>query len=252
MNFLDQLNRSIFIPTTPKRIISLVPSQTELLVDLGLEDRIVGVTKFCVHPKDLRKKKTIVGGTKNYRFDQIDLLNPDLIIGNKEENDQDGIETLMKKYRVWMSDIYTLDDCLDMIFRLGEVFNVEKKAKFILNRIQSDFSEQPIFKGSAVYLIWNKPMMVAGLDTFIHEMLAQAGFENLIQGRRYPEISREELLDLNPDYLLLSSEPFPFKAKHFEEFGEFLPNTKIRLVDGEFFSWYGSRLLQAKRYFELI
>ena len=97
MNFTDQLNRNIFIPNPPKRIISLVPSQTELLVDLGLEDRIVGVTKFCVHPRDLREKKTIVGGTKNYRFEVIDSLQPDLIIGNKEENDKEGIEILASK-----------------------------------------------------------------------------------------------------------------------------------------------------------
>ncbi|MDG1277510.1 MAG: helical backbone metal receptor [Algoriphagus sp.] len=250
MNFLDQLNRSIFIPSIPKRIISLVPSQTELLVDLGLEDRIVGVTKFCVHPKGLRKGKTIIGGTKNYRFDLIDELDPYLIIGNKEENDQEGIEILMKKYPVWMSDIYTLADSLGMILRLGEIFKVEEKTKSITDRIQSDFLEKPIRKGSAVYLIWNNPIMAAGSRTFINEMLFWAGFENLTKENRYPEISREELKQLNPDYLLLSSEPFPFKAKHLEEFEELLPNTKIKLVDGELFSWYGSRLLRSKQYFE--
>jgi ABC-type Fe3+-hydroxamate transport system substrate-binding protein len=250
MIFLDQLNRSIFIPSIPKRIISLVPSQTELLVDLGLEDRIVGVTKFCVHPKDLRKSKTIIGGTKNYRFDVIDQLNPDLIIGNKEENDQKGVETLMKKYPLWMSDIYTLADSLDMILRLGEIFKVEEEAKLISDRIKSDFLEKPLRKGSAVYLIWNNPLMVAGSKTFINEMLIRAGFENLIQSNRYPEISKEELKQLNPDYLLLSSEPFPFKESHLEEFEELLPKTKIKLVDGELFSWYGSRLLRSKQYFE--
>jgi len=250
MNFLDQLNRTIFIPSIPKRIISLVPSQTELLVDLGLEDRIVGVTKFCVHPKGLRKSKAIIGGTKNYRFDLIDQLNPDLIIGNKEENDQGGIETLMQKYPIWMSDIYTLEDSLDMIHRLGEIFNVEKGAKSISERIQSDFLEKPIRKGSAVYLIWNNPIMVAGSKTFINEMLLKAGFENLIQSNRYPEISKEELQQLNPDYLLLSSEPFPFNESHLKEFGQLLPSTKIKLVDGELFSWYGSRLIYSRPYFE--
>ncbi|MFT6892970.1 MAG: ABC-type Fe3+-hydroxamate transport system substrate-binding protein, partial [Algoriphagus sp.] len=158
MNFFDQLHRSIFIPAIPKRIISLVPSQTELLVDLGLEENIVGVTKFCVHPKSLRKGKAIVGGTKNYRLELIDQLKPDLIIGNKEENDQTGIETLMNNYPVWMSDIYSLEDSLDMIVRLGEIFKVEKKAKSISDQIQDDFLEKVKLKGTAVYLIWNTPM----------------------------------------------------------------------------------------------
>src|SRR5690606_36101517 len=112
MEYIDQLKRSISISHPPQRIISLVPSQTELLVDLGLEEKIVGVTKFCIHPKDLRKRKSIVGGTKNYRMEVIESLKPDLIIGNKEENDQSGIEDLMRKYPVWMSDIYTVEDNL--------------------------------------------------------------------------------------------------------------------------------------------
>lgn len=252
MNFSDQLHRSIFIPTIPKRIISLVPSQTELLVDLGLEENIVGVTKFCVHPKYLRTEKTIIGGTKNYRMDLIDQLKPDLIIGNKEENDQNGIEILMNNYPVWMSDIYSVEDGLDMILRLGEIFKVEKRAKSISDQIQNDFLKKVTFKGTAVYLIWNKPMMAAGADTFINEMLPYAGFENLIGERRYPELSKNELLRLNPEYLLLSSEPFPFKAKHLQEFEDLLPKAKIKLVDGELFSWYGSRLLKSKEYFSTI
>jgi ABC-type Fe3+-hydroxamate transport system substrate-binding protein len=252
MIFFDQLHRSIFISAIPKRIISLVPSQTELLVDLGLEDNIVGVTKFCVHPKSLRKEKAIVGGTKNYRLELIDLLKPDLIIGNKEENDQTGIEILMNNYPVWMSDIYTLEDSLDMILRLGEIFKVEKRAKSIADQIQDDFLEKVKFKGTAVYLIWNKPMMAAGSDTFINGMLPYAGFKNLITESRYPEISLEELQRLDPEYLLLSSEPFPFKPKHLKEFENFLPQAKIVLVDGEMFSWYGSRLLGAKEYFSTI
>jgi ABC-type Fe3+-hydroxamate transport system substrate-binding protein len=252
MIFFDQLHRSIFISTIPKRIISLVPSQTELLVDLGLADNIVGVTKFCVHPKSLLKDKAIVGGTKNYRLELIDQLKPDLIIGNKEENEHTGIEILMNNYPVWMSDIYSLEDSLDMILRLGEIFKVEKRAKSISDQIQDNFLEKVRFKGTAVYLIWNKPMMAAGSDTFINGMLPYAGFENLITESRYPEISLEELQRLDPEYLLLSSEPFPFKPKHLKEFENVLPQAKIVIVDGEMFSWYGSRLLKAKEYFSTI
>jgi len=151
-----------------------------------------------------------------------------------------------------MSDIYSLEDSLDMIVRLGEIFKVEKRAKSISDQIQDDFLEKVKLKGTAVYLIWNTPMMAAGSDTFIDGMMPYAGFENLIKESRYPEISIEELQELNPEYLLLSSEPFPFKSKHLKKFENFLPKAKLVLVDGEMFSWYGSRLLGAKEYFSSI
>ncbi len=250
MNFTDQLNRTIYLPNPPKRIISLVPSQTELLVDLGLEDRIVGVTKFCVHPRDLREKKTIVGGTKNYRFEVIDSLRPDLIIGNKEENDQEGIEILASMYPVWMSDILTVEDSLKMILELGKVTDTLYKAEEIVKQLKMDLNPAMPFKGTAFYLIWNEPIMVAGQDTFINEMLSIAGYKNLISTSRYPEVNIEDLQALDPDYLLLSSEPFPFKEKHLSHFKTLLPNARVRIVDGELFSWYGSRLLKAQFYFK--
>lgn len=250
MEYLDQLRRTISISHPPQRIISLVPSQTELLVDLGLEDRIVGVTKFCIHPKDVRKQKTIVGGTKNYRMEVIESLQPDLVLGNKEENEQSGIEELMGEYPVWLSDIYTLEDSLEMIGSLGEMLVAQTKAKEIILKLKSDFASALPKRGSAVYLIWNDPIMVIGSNTFINDMLNRAGFENLIQKPRYPQLIEKELMLLNPEYLLLSSEPFPFKEKHIQYFQSLLPKAKIRLVDGEMFSWYGSRLLKARSYFE--
>lgn len=250
MVYTDQLQRTVSLFDIPNRIISLVPSQTELLVDLGLEDRIVGVTKFCVHPSRLRKSKTIVGGTKNYRMEVIASLKPDLIIGNKEENDRVGIEELSKDYPVWMSDIYSLEDSFHMIECLGEIFQKEQKAKQLTDQLRNDFSTLAQSKGRAVYLIWNNPMMAAGKKTFIDEMIPLAGFENLIVKERYPVISEEELLRLNPDHLLLSSEPFPFEKKHLNDFQSLLPRAKVTLVDGELFSWYGSRLLKAKTYFQ--
>ena len=117
----DQMQREIKIPNSPQRIISLVPSQTELLFYLGLEKEVVGITKFCVHPREQFKSKTRVGGTKKYHFDRIKKLQPDLIIGNKEENDQTQIEQLAKEYPVWMSDIISFEDALDMIERIGKI-----------------------------------------------------------------------------------------------------------------------------------
>lgn len=250
MEFIDQLNRTIFLPQSPRRIISLVPSQTELLVDLGLEERIVGVTKFCIHPRHLKKQKTIVGGTKNYRFDVIDSLQPDLIIGNKEENDRVGIEKLAAKYPVWMSDIFSLEDNYEMIRQIGEITEKEDRAKELIQKIRFSFETPIPKKGTCVYLIWNEPIMVAGQDTFINVMLEKAGFENLIDESRYPVLEKEDLQRLKPDFLLLSSEPFPFKEKHLDFFRTLLPNSQIKLVDGELFSWYGSRLIHSAAYFQ--
>lgn len=243
--FIDQLQRTIALPGPPSRIISLVPSQTELLVDLGLKDRIVGVTKFCVHPKGLKKEKAIIGGTKDFHFEKIGLLQPDLIIGNKEENYKEGIEKLSEKYPVWMSDIYTLDDALEMMKGIGRITETVEKAEELIQEIKSSFDFQPLKKGSVVYIIWKNPLMAVGKQTFIDDILSRSGFINFIQELRYPEISMKKLKDLSPDLLFLSSEPFPFKQKHIDEFAAELPQTRVQLVDGEMFSWYGSRL----RYF---
>ncbi len=250
--FKDHLHQTIFLPNPPKRIVSLVPSQTELLVDLGLGDRIVGVTKFCIHPKGLKREKTVIGGTKNFRIDRIDSLQPDLIIGNKEENYKEGIERLSEKYPIWMSDIFTLEDAYRMILSIGELTDTVPKANQIISQIKNELEKEFRFKGSAVYLIWKDPLIVVGSNTFIDSMLKKAGFQNLIDQARYPEIDLEELVHMNPDYLLLSSEPFPFKEKHISFFIERLPKTKIRIVDGEMFSWYGSRLVFAGKYFSTL
>jgi len=250
---VDQMGRCVWVPEQPERIISLVPSQTELLYDLGVNDRLVGLTKFCVHPTDLRKKKSVVGGTKDFKISKIRALNPDLVIGNKEENDQTLIEELAKEFPVWMSDIDTLQDASEMIKALGDLVNREEKAENMRKDLLSGFkSLKTAEKGTCVYLIWNEPMMAVGPSTFIHDMLVRAGFRNLVQEKRYPTLHEEDLSALAPDYLLLSSEPFPFKEKHLEKFRSLLPEAKVCLVDGEMFSWYGSRLLKAPAYFQTI
>ena len=253
--YTDQMQREVEIPEFPQRIVSLVPSQTEFLHQIGLGERLVGLTKFCIHPKHWRKEKTVIGGTKNFRFEVIESLQPDLIIGNKEENYREGIEKLAEQYPVWMSDIYTLDDALAMMNELGGILGCSSETQSIVQEIQQGFthweeSRQAPRKPRTAYLIWRKPYMAVGSHTFIDHMLAQAGFENVVEIPRYPELSIEALQELQLDVLLLSSEPYPFRDKHLEEFAEQLPNTKIKLVDGEAFSWYGSHLTTTPRYFE--
>ena len=256
MEVKDQLQRVIKLPQTPKRIVSLVPSQTELLVDLGLRDKLVGITKFCVHPSDLRNDIPVVGGTKNIHFEKIKALKPDLVICNKEENTQEIVDALAEFVPVWVSDIYSINDTLDMVSQLGAILNVADKAKKICEKISLEYSEFVGFmKGRATkkvaYLIWKKPYMAAGDKTFINSLLQINKFENIFESRsgRYPEISIEDLY--RADMILLSSEPYPFKEADVVELKNALQK-EVRLVDGEVFSWYGSRLAKAFAYFRTL
>ncbi|TCL07896.1 ABC-type Fe3+-hydroxamate transport system substrate-binding protein [Roseivirga ehrenbergii] len=247
---LDQMGRKVEVPSLPQRIVSLVPSQTELLYDLGLGDRVVGVTKFCIHPSEWHQSKTFVGGTKQFKFNVIDELKPDLIIGNKEENYLEGIEELDKKYPVWMSDITGLDEAFDMILAIGNLVDERAKSISIVEKVKEGFALLPYkSRKRALYLIWKKPYMGAGRATFIDEMMDFAGFENVLSETRYPELTLEAIQELAPEAILLSSEPYPFKEKHITELKAVLPNCDVQLVDGEMFSWYGSRLIQAPSYF---
>ena len=248
----DQMGRGVAVPFPPRRIVSLVPSQTELLFDLGLGEKVVGVTKFCIHPADARTKATVIGGTKNFDFEKIAALKPDLIIGNKEENYQGGIEQLAANYPVWLSDISNLTEALDMIRRVGFISGAKEKAAAMATEIETSFAALGITQPtiSAAYFIWRKPYMVAAGGTFIDDMLHRAGFGNVFAGRaRYPEITAEQLAAAAPQRMLLSSEPYPFNEKHLAEFQAICPAAKIEIVDGELFSWYGSRLRESAAYF---
>ncbi len=252
---IDQMNRKVWLSESPKRIVSLVPSQTELLIDLGLEEQLVGRTQFCIHPEIQVKKIPRVGGTKKLQIDRIRKLNPDLIIGNKEENQKEDIEQLEQEFPVWMSDIETSAEALNMIKSIGVLTHTTQQAQAIHMQLEKDFEAiregQNRFKGKRVlYAIWKNPWMFAGTDTFIHHILELAGFENACSLKRYPELSELQIEGLPFDTLLLSSEPFPFAGKHLDETKGWLPKKDIQLVDGEMFSWYGSRLLQLKAYLD--
>lgn len=256
MQYTDQLGKKIELASSPRRIISLVPSQTELLYDLGLTDEVVGITKFCIHPNEWFRSKTRIGGTKTIDFERINQLQPDLIIGNKEENEKEQIEQLMQHYPVWMSDIYTLKDALDMIIRIGTLVNKQNEALLLKLQIEATFRElntlESTKKLSVAYFIWNKPWMVACGNTFIDNMLTLCGFTNAFQhlSERYAVINEQQLIENQPDVILLSSEPYPFKEKHIFELQQLLPQAQIKIVDGELFSWYGSRLLKSPAYFK--
>jgi ABC-type Fe3+-hydroxamate transport system substrate-binding protein len=236
------------------RIISLVPSQTELLYYLGLEKEVVGITKFCIHPAHWYRNKIRVGGTKTIDNQILMSLSPDLIIANKEENMRSHIEALAADFPVWVTDVNNLEDALQMISDVGQLTNRQKEARLLVQEIGLRFSSlnqsPPI---PACYLIWKEPYMAAGADTFINDMMEKSGFQNVFSNKtRYPEVTIDEICAAAPRIIMLSSEPYPFAEKHIEELQHNLPGIKCVLVDGELFSWYGSRLLQAPAYFKKI
>ena len=229
-----------------------MPSQTELLVDLGLQNCLVGITKFCVHPKNLRKDKTVVGGTKSVHFDKIKALKPDVILCNKEENTWDMVTELEKIAPVHVSVVSTISASLELIKDYGQLFNVQEKALKLVTSLETKllaFSKEMQSKEwkSCIYLIWQDPYMAAGRDTFINDLLKLNKFENIIAKDRYPVIDKEQLVEHCPDVVLLSSEPFPFKKDHLKEIERL--GISAALIDGEYFSWYGSRLKKAFDYF---
>ena len=249
--FVNQMGRSVEVPISPKRIVSLVPSQTELLHYFGLEKEVIGITKFCIYPNEWFKTKIRIGGTKQLKINEILALKPDLVIGNKEENTKEDIEELEKNgISVWMSDINSFDRALEMIPQVGVMCGKVSQSEDLVRQITNGFEEiSQIGKGrSFLYFIWDEPKFVIGKHTFIESVLIKIGFLNNCNLDRYPELS--ELKNPNPDFVFLSSEPFPFTEQHVEKFQKLFPEAKVQLVDGEMCSWYGSRMLLAGDYFK--
>ena len=235
------------------RIVSLVPSITESLFDFGLtEMEVVGRTKFCIHPQTLITNVPVIGGTKNLNLDKIKSLKPDLIIANKEENEKLQIEELGKYFEIWLTNIENLQDNQNFLTELGTLLNKQGLALNFNEKINVIFdSSKELAPKKVAYLIWKNPYMTVGSDTFIHEIIEKLGFTNLFEdSKRYPEISVNQMKEA--EYVFLSSEPFPFQQKHTDELQKELPDSKIILVDGEAFSWYGTHLSRCGDYFKTL
>jgi ABC-type Fe3+-hydroxamate transport system substrate-binding protein len=191
-------------------------------------------------------------------FEKIRLLQPDIIIANKEENTIEIVKELSKICPVWVTDIITLEDNLKMIADFGTLFNKRTEAQKWIDKINFAHNDFLSFikdkeTQKVVYFIWANPYMVAGKDTFINEMLKLNKFENIyeIREERYPEVIIQKMrIQGDPDLVLLSSEPFPFSDEHAFELGRFTHHAKTVFVDGEMFSWYGSRVVKAFAYFK--
>lgn len=232
-----------------QKIISLVPSLTELLIDLGLEESIAGRTRFCIHPKEKIQKIPIIGGTKNPDIDKIEEIQPTLVIANLEENQKEDVEELQQFTDVMVTDISTVEEALFTIYEIGKKCGALEKAEKLIADIQTELNfipdEPPM---SAAYLIWRSPWMTAGGDTYIHSVMEHWNLQNVFSDQnRYPKITLDQIHAKRPELVLLSSEPYPFKEKHIPEIAAVCKKANIMLINGEWFSWYGSRMLQSFR-----
>ncbi|MCR9155159.1 MAG: helical backbone metal receptor [Bacteroidetes bacterium] len=247
--YIDQLGRSVELKKAPQRIVSAVPSLSELIVDLGAEQRLVGITSWCVHPTNLLLDKKVIGGTKNLDISKIRSLKPDLIIANKEENPQDQIEALAKEFPVWVSDVRSLDQAFDMIAMLAKLLELENRGANLLGELAELRKGCRASDGlSYLYFIWKDPYMVAGKDTYISSLFDEIGMQNLApeNEERYPQLSLQSIQELKPDRIILSSEPYSFKAVELKTFHEL--GMRSLLVSGELFTWYGSRIKACLKY----
>jgi ABC-type Fe3+-hydroxamate transport system substrate-binding protein len=243
----DARDRTITVASPPQRIVSLVPSITELLADLDLEREVVGLTRFCERPEGWREAKTIIGGTKSVKTEVVADLAPDLVIANREENEKTDVEALDDLAPVYVTDVASVDDALAMIRTVGTLTGRTDRARAMAERIAQHFADLPEVEPiRAAYLIWREPYMTVGGDTFIHDVMARGGFQNVYgDATRYPTVTLDDLATRDLDVVLCSSEPFPFhqKERFTADLRDALPHTPVKIVDGQAFSWYGSRLL---------
>jgi ABC-type Fe3+-hydroxamate transport system substrate-binding protein len=249
--YIDAVNEKLEFSCIPNKIICLVPSITSYLHAIGINNEVVGITKFCIHPNIWYQQKQKIGGTKDIQIEKIKLLQPDLVIASKEENVLNQIKAIRDFSQVYTTDITNISSALDTLTQLGKIVGKEKEATTLVQSIEISLSSfKPTAFFSCIYLIWKKPYYTIGGDTYINDILLKMGLHNLFQSHtRYPEVTIETMIALKPDVILLSSEPYPFKEKHIKELSDYLPNTKIILVDGEIFSWYGNKMLEIKAYY---
>ncbi len=247
----DDLGREVTFEFPPRCVVSLCPSLTETLFALGLNAEVVGRTSYCIHPAERVRNVATVGGTKDVDIDRVRTLKPDLIIAAKEENPQDTVETLAGTFPVYVVDVADFEDALRAIAALGDLTDRTAAAAVLAGSIRTAFADlHPRTTHRVAYLVWRDPYMAVGADTYICSVLAKCGCANVCAHLtdRYPEVTIEMLRGFAPQWVLLPSEPFPFDDTHVAELAPQLAPARVMCVDGEMFSWYGSRMLAAAEY----
>jgi ABC-type hemin transport system substrate-binding protein len=231
----------------PTRIVSLVPSLTELVFWLGAGDRLVGRTRFCEEPAGEVGRVATVGGTKNPRVERIVALRPDLVLANKEENRREDVEALRQAgLDVLVTDPNSVLEALAMVEQIGSRLGLDRRARQLAEDTRAAMDEAAPGPGPRVFVaVWWNPLMGLGAQSYGHDLIERAGAVNVLQERsRYPEVSLDELGASAPDLVLLPDEPFPFKAAHIVAFDTIAP---ARVIDGKLLWWYGPRMPAAIR-----
>lgn len=232
---------------TPRRIVSLVPSLTELVFWLGAGERLVGRTRFCTEPDGEVAGVPAFGGTKNPQVEKIVAAAPDLVIANKEENRREDIEALEAAgVKVLLTDPNSVAEALAMIAELGDLLGAEGRASELVADVRQELAVPVGGEPARVFVaVWHNPLMGLGSNAYGHSLLEASGARNVLAGReRYPEVSLDELRALGPRLILLPDEPFPFDPGHAALYGEVAP---ARVVDGKLLWWYGPRMPEAVR-----
>lgn len=257
----------------PFRVVSLVPSWTETLFYLGLtEEEIVGRTDYCIHPRGRVREIEKLGGPRDPNLERIFEINPDLIIADREENRKEDVERIDMHWpvsRVFVTGPTTVNHALKDVAQFGSLFNTRDRACELIENVRSWMARlERKDRGTTVYMVWQDPLVAASRETYIGDVLETLGYRNVIDrstledfnqegSMNYPAVTLERLIRLKPDAILLSTEPFPFRRKHGELLRsrlheldrEYAERVEIRIVNGEYFSWYGSRMVPALRYF---
>jgi len=256
---VDELGFRVELERPPERIVSLVPSWTETLFAFGLNERIAGITRFCVEPPETA---TIVriGGTKNPDLAAIAKLGPDLVIANAEENRREDIEHLRNLgIAVFTTYPRKIGAAVESILKLGTVLGCQPQANVMARAIVREVSAIETGLGPWAKLrfrafcpIWKNPWMSFNADTYAHDVLRLLGFNNIFAaaGERYPRTTIDEAVAMRPDFVLLPDEPYEFRAKDVEELKPQLPpplSRRIVLIDGRDLHWYGVHMLNGLR-----
>lgn len=255
----DCLGNEMSLPKNITKIVSLVPSISELIYDLNVESKLVGVTKFCVHPKYFQIEKTVVGGVQEFDIEKIKALKPDVVFASKDENFEEEILELQKYVPVYVTDVKSVDEAKQMIEDFGVLLNCRNDASKILMKIEMQLQDLEKVTGdllfrSAAYFVWNEPWVAAGKDTFVDSMLKLIKVNNVFSNlkERYPMVTGANIHIANPDMIMLPSEPFYFQDQQAMEISAHTHDAATFFVDGQMFSWYGSRLVKSLDYLKLL
>jgi ABC-type Fe3+-hydroxamate transport system substrate-binding protein len=260
MEFYDATGAAVILPAPPRRIVSLIPSVTEILFALGAGPSVAGCTVYCTEPSDGVATKTRVGGEKNPKLDVIRELGADLVVANVEENVREHIETL----RGWGIPVYvtyprTVADGIRLVSDLGSVVGRPERGRDMaaaLEAARHDVDSARAGKPArrVFYPIWRGPWMTVNRDTYVHDMLALCGGDNVFgpSATRYPEVTLEDIARAAPEVILLPDEPYRFRQAHLADFDAHpdipaVRQRRVHLVDGKLATWYGPRIAAAIR-----